>query len=50
MTRVMSTCMAVGEAAGTAAAMALDAKVPLAALDVPALRTQLKKQHAILEY
>lgn len=48
LTRAMSTCMAVGEAAGTAAAMSLTARVDLRHLDVGALRNQLANNGAIL--
>ena len=41
--------MATGEAAGTAAALALRAGVEPAALDVAALRARLREQGAILE-
>ena len=41
--------MATGEAAGTAAAMALRAGVAAPDLDVAALRAQLRAQGAILE-
>ena len=41
-TRVMSTCMALGEAAGRAARLALKAGVQPADLDVEALRAELR--------
>ena len=40
--RVMATCIAIGQAAGTAAALAVDADVPVGALDVQALRAALR--------
>jgi len=48
LTRAMSTCMAVGEAAGTAAAMSLAADVTLRDLDVNTLRDELVDNGAIL--
>ena len=50
--RVMGTCMAMGQATGTASAMLLrsdDARPSFRALDVQALRTQLKKDGAVLD-
>ena len=47
-TRVMSTCMAVGEAAGRAARLALRQGVPPSALDVDVLRKELKDTGAYL--
>ena len=44
--RVMFQCMALGEAAGTAAAMCAEAKARPRELDVPALRRQLQAQGA----
>lgn len=46
--RVMSTCMAMGEAAGTAAAMALRDGVPPSAIDTEKLREQLRGHGAFL--
>ena len=46
--RVMGTCMAIGEAAGTAAAMAADAGCQPRALDVPALRARLSAAGVLL--
>ena len=48
-TKEIPACMATGEAAGTAAALALGAGVDAPELDVAALRTQLRAQGAILE-
>lgn len=48
-TRVMSTCMAMGEAAGTAARIALEKHVPLADVPYPALREALLANDVILE-
>lgn len=47
-TRVMSTCMALGEAAGTAARLALDSGVPVADVDVKALQEELLKNDVFL--
>ena len=44
----MPTVMAIGEAAGTAAALCVRRKVPPAKLDVQALREQLMQQGADL--
>ncbi len=49
-TRVMACCMAMGQAAGLATAMALDAGKPLSEVDVPLLREKLLAQNAILSY
>lgn len=46
--RVMAPCMAMGEAAGVAAAQAVQAHVPFAALDSRALRDRLRQQGAII--
>ena len=46
--RVMGTCMAIGEAAGTAAAMALADDTTVRAVDVSALRARLAANGAIL--
>ena len=40
--RVMGTCIAIGQAAGTAAAMAVSAGVPVAQVDVERLRETLR--------
>jgi hypothetical protein len=48
-TKEIPACMATGEAAGTAAALALRAGVDAAELDVAALRARLRAQGAILE-
>ena len=48
-TKEIPACMATGEAAGTAAALALRASVDAAELDVAALRARLRAQGAILE-
>ena len=47
-TRVMACCMAMGQAAGIAAAMALDTGKTPAQVDVGALREKLREQKAIL--
>jgi hypothetical protein len=44
--REIPPCMAMGEAAGTAAAMALDAGVPVRAVDIAALQGRLRAQGA----
>lgn len=46
--RVMGTCMAIGQAAGTAAAMAADAGVPVRELDVGGLRSALSSAGALV--
>lgn len=46
--RVMGTCMAIGEAAGTAAALALAEDTTVRAVDVPALRARLFANGAVL--
>jgi hypothetical protein len=48
-TRVMTTCMAMGHAAGLAASMALDNGQKVADVDVQKLRAKLLEQKAILE-
>ncbi len=48
LTRAMATCMAIGEAAGTAAAWAIKNNVPLAAVDVRELRNILENNGAIV--
>lgn len=47
--RSMGTCMALGQAAGTAAALAVAGDTALADLDMAALREQLLKDGALLE-
>ncbi len=47
--RVMAPCMAMGEAAGEAAAQAVQRNVALAEVDTAALRDALRKQGAILD-
>ncbi|WP_373089082.1 FAD-dependent oxidoreductase [Sneathiella sp.] len=47
--RAMSTCFAIGEAAGTAAAMSVKSGKKLAAIDVSELRARLSENGAILE-
>ena len=47
-TRVMSTCMALGEAAGSAARIALEDGVLPSAVDVNKVRTDLLKNGAYL--
>ena len=49
-TRVMACCMAMGQAAGLAASMALDEKQTLAEVSVETLRQKLLAQNAILSY
>lgn len=46
--RITGTCMAMGQAAGTAAALAAGAGVPLRALDAELVRTTLRAQGALL--
>jgi hypothetical protein len=46
--RVMGTCMAIGQAAGTAAAMAVRAGVPPRELNVSELRQTLKSDGALV--
>ncbi|MDF1779064.1 MAG: FAD-dependent oxidoreductase [Rhizobiaceae bacterium] len=46
--RAMSTCFAIGEAAGTAAAMSVRSGTKLSAVDVSELRNRLSKNGAIL--
>ena len=46
--RVMAPCMAMGEAAGTAAAWAARTRTPFAELDTPALREALRNAGAIV--
>lgn len=47
-TRVMSTCMALGEAAGTASRIALESGVELADVDILRLQKELKENNAYL--
>jgi hypothetical protein len=47
--RVMPPCLAMGQAAGTAAALSLRKKTPLARLDIEELRKVLEKQGARLQ-
>lgn len=47
--RVMGTCMATGQAAGTAAAMAVKSGVSIRELSIEHLRKALKEQGAVLE-
>lgn len=47
-TRVMSTCMALGEAAGTAARLALDAGVPVGEIDIKTLQKELLENNVYL--
>jgi len=46
--RVMGTCLAIGEAAGTAAAMALREGIPVRDVDVQKLRAQLLRNGGLL--
>jgi len=48
-TKEIPPCMATGEAAGTAAALAAKSGIIAGAIDVPALQQQLRDQGAILE-
>ncbi len=48
-TRIMNVCMAVGQAAGTAAAMAIDGRQDPEKVDTGELRRRLLEQKAILE-
>jgi len=48
-TRVMACCMAMGQAAGIAASMAMDGHQPVSKVNVSALREELLRQNAILE-
>ncbi|WP_293863328.1 FAD-dependent oxidoreductase [uncultured Alsobacter sp.] len=47
--RVMGTCMSMGQAAGTAAALCATSETPIAQLSVQALRERLREQGAVLE-
>jgi ribulose 1,5-bisphosphate synthetase/thiazole synthase len=47
--RVMATCMAMGHAAGVAAAQAVSEQIPMRDIDTNALRSVLKEQKAVLE-
>lgn len=49
LTRAMSTCMAIGEAAGTAAALAVRSRVELPTIDVAELRSLLRHKGAIVD-
>ena len=49
-TKEIPPCMATGEAAGTAVALALSAGVPLAQLDVASLQARLAERGAILSF
>lgn len=48
-TRIMNVCMAVGQAAGTAAAMAAKAHISPADVETAVLREKLLEQKAILK-
>ena len=48
--RIMSTCFAMGQAAGTAAALAIDSRVDFPQLDIKELRTVLINDRAVIEY
>jgi len=48
-TRIMSTCMALGEAAGAAAMLSLHEEVAPRDLDVSLLRAQLRRQGAVVD-
>ncbi|MBL8702205.1 MAG: FAD-dependent oxidoreductase, partial [Alphaproteobacteria bacterium] len=47
--RVMGTCMAMGQAAGTAAALCAAEDQPISQLSIAALRDRLRDQGAVLE-
>lgn len=47
--RIMSTCMAVGQAAGTAAAIAINSDVPVKEIDINQLRSDLRDQDAEID-
>jgi hypothetical protein len=47
--RSMATCMAMGQAAGTAAAMSIASKTTPRSVDVAALRSCLLENQALLE-
>ena len=47
--RVMGTCMSMGQAAGTAAALCATSGTPIGQLSVQALRDRLREQGAVLE-
>jgi hypothetical protein len=47
--RIMPTCIAVGQAAGTAAAMCLDDDIPLSDLNIKKLQSRLSSQGAKLD-
>ncbi|MBN1582181.1 MAG: FAD-dependent oxidoreductase [Anaerolineae bacterium] len=48
-TRIMPTCMALGEAAGAVAMLSLHEEVLLSELDAQMLREQLRKQGAVVD-
>lgn len=48
LTRAMATCMAIGEAAGTAAALSIQKKIPLRDLDVRELQSTLEANGAVV--
>lgn len=48
--RVMATCMAMGQGAGTAASLALHRDTSMSELDVESLRTMLIRQGAIVDF
>lgn len=47
--RIMPVCATLGEAAGTAAALAIDAGTPVCALDAARLRAVLRKNGAVID-
>ena len=47
--RIMSTCMAVGEAAGVAASMMIDGNMNSMDVDVQQLRNNLREKGAIVD-
>ncbi len=49
LTRIIGTCLAVGQAAGTAAAQSVEDDVPLAKLDIGKLRSTLRKNGAVVD-
>ena len=48
MTRIMSTCMAISEAAGVAAVLACENNISPSALNVAEVRLYLEKQGAVI--
>ena len=48
LTRIMGTCMGMGEAVGNAASMAIDGGIPMKDVDIQTLRDTLVKNGGIL--